>query len=136
MTGQGQLTLSISEKERQAQIQEARRLSKLDFETPKTETKIERHSTPRSGMTHDPAHKSTGAQPPFKKKFVAKGHDAIVKDMQAKATPVFIESMAGDIIDGVFVGSDRYTISLKDSDGNVMHVYKHGIFAFGKQTNA
>ena len=118
---EGQLSLSITERERQVQIKEARRLSMLDVAT-----------TQPAKSSHYQA--QNNSKQPFKKKFTPKGHDAILKDFQAKNTPVFIESIGGDLIEGVVTASDRYTISIRDKDGNIETIYKHGIFSFGKQS--
>ena len=129
MTG-NTLGLSISEKERAVQIQEARRLSQLETPnpSPKPVWKTTTTAAPRPASESKPA---------FKKKYVPKGHDATIKDLQAKRTPIFIETINNDVIHGIIVNSDRYTISVRsDSDGSgkefIEHFYKHGILSFGK----
>lgn len=137
------LSLSPSEKERQEQIREAKRLSQLDFDTDKrgsssNVTPIRSDST-KSGATSAKMPKLQESTA-VKKKYVPKGHDGILKDLQAHRAPVFIEFMNGETVEGVIVASDRYTISLRKSVpesgyDDIEHFYKHGIRSFGKTKN-
>lgn len=128
------LGLSISEKERAVQIAEARRLAQLEV-APKLKITARIYDSNEKPKTFPAGQHGISAA--VKKKYVPKGHDAIIKDYQANKSKIFVESLSGDIIHGVIVGSDRYTISVKITDevgvALVEHIYKHGIFSFGKE---
>lgn len=131
------LSLSPSEKERQEQIKEAKRLSMLDI----TETA----SKPTSGAVARtdalrvvPIREGARQQDKVKKQpYTPKGHDGILKDLQRHKAEVYIEFMDGRVESGTIVASDRYTISLrlKEVDApydDIEHFYKHSIRSFGK----
>lgn len=71
-----------------------------------------------------------GARPP-KKVFVAKGHDAILKNMQDTAGKVEITTMGdGSTHVGTLVARDKYTITIQCADGRRYTFYKHAIESF------
>jgi sRNA-binding regulator protein Hfq len=65
-----------------------------------------------------------------KPKFVAKGHDAILKNAQDAGSDIAIEFMSGNQILGKLVNRDKYTITVLVPSGDKMTVYKHAIEFF------
>ena len=72
-----------------------------------------------------------------KAKFVAKGHDAILKNAQDAGSNIEIVTMSGEVIIGKLLNRDKFTVTLMGDDGRKLTVYKHGIesFAVGKALN-
>lgn len=61
--------------------------------------------------------------------FVAKGHDAKLKEFQDRKTPVLVTFMSGERIGGIVSNRDKYTITIKDTTYETV-VYKHAIESF------
>lgn len=60
------------------------------------------------------------------------GHDAILKDMQAREVTVELFLMnSSDPMVGQLIASDKFTISVK-ANGRVHHLFKHGIESFSE----
>ena len=65
-----------------------------------------------------------------KPKFVAKGHDAILKGAQDTGSQVRIVCISGVDIQGKMVNRDKYTITIEFVDGIRQTFYKHAIEFF------
>lgn len=65
-----------------------------------------------------------------KPKFVAKGHDAILKNAQDASERIEIIAMSGDVIVGKILNRDKFTITILEDSGKKRTVYKHGIESF------
>lgn len=70
-----------------------------------------------------------------KKAFVAKGHDAQLKEAQNEGYFVTLTTMLGERFEGKIIRRDRYTVTLKSSANGVFTdevatiYYKHGIIS-------
>lgn len=65
------------------------------------------------------------------KQFVAKGHDAILKELQDARARISIVTMSDATpVTGVLVGRDKYTITIGTEDGRRITIYKHAIESF------
>jgi len=62
-----------------------------------------------------------------KPKFEAKGHDRQLQDAQYSGRQIEIETMSGVLHVGVLIRRDRYTLTLRHSDGRVRMYFKHAI---------
>ena len=97
------------EQVRQDQIREGQRRSTL--------------STSGSRDAHKPL--------PPKKAFVAKGHDAILKNQQDAGGLLEITTIGdGSVFVGKLVARDKYTITIEKNDGGRKTFYKHAIESF------
>jgi sRNA-binding regulator protein Hfq len=66
-----------------------------------------------------------------KGKFIAKGHDAILKSAQDAGDTIEIIAMSGDVIVGKLLNRDKFTVTILEEDsGKKKTVYKHGIESF------
>lgn len=65
-----------------------------------------------------------------KAKFVAKGHDAILKAGQDSGSNINIMTTGGLEIVGKLVNRDKFTITVEYHDGGRATVYKHAIESF------
>lgn len=65
-----------------------------------------------------------------KPKFVAKGHDAILKSAQDAGEHIEIIAMSGDVISGKILNRDKFTVTILEDSGKRRTVYKHGIESF------
>lgn len=82
-----------------------------------------------------PEHKrSTGTDAP-RRKFVPKGHDAILAAAQEAKKPVLITTMAGETFHGVIVARDKFTITLHTGEHGITF-YKHAVESFTTNTEA
>lgn len=75
---------------------------------------LENSSKPRSGNVRSPQ---------------AKGHDAVLKAIQTQERQVAVRAQSGETYRGLIVGRDKYTITVKGSDGVRWLIYKHAIEA-------
>ena len=66
-----------------------------------------------------------------RKKFVAKGHDALLERLQMSSQEIQITTVNGD--EGAYAGfihkRDKWTVTLKLHDGRLAIIYKHAIEA-------
>jgi sRNA-binding regulator protein Hfq len=58
------------------------------------------------------------------------GHDSVIKAIQAQGRTLTILKTSGEERTGLIVGRDKYTITLKGSDGIRRVIYKHAIEEF------
>jgi sRNA-binding regulator protein Hfq len=65
-----------------------------------------------------------------KPKFVAKGHDAILKGAQDAGEHIEIIAMSGDVISGKILNRDKFTVTILEDSGKRRTIYKHGIESF------
>lgn len=66
-----------------------------------------------------------------KQKFVAKGHDAILKVGQDAGSSIQLTFMgSSEIIIGTLVNRDKFTITIEFESGNRETFYKHAIKSF------
>lgn len=65
-----------------------------------------------------------------KPKFVAKGHDAILKNAQDAGEQIEIIAMSGDVIVGKILNRDKFTVTILQDSGKKRTIYKHGIESF------
>lgn len=61
------------------------------------------------------------------KKFVAKGHDAQLMDAQMSHAAVTLNTISGATFDGTISRRDKFTITLRDKEGQDEIFYKHAI---------
>lgn len=66
----------------------------------------------------------------IKPKFVAKGHDAILKSGQDTGGTINITTMSGEVLVGMLINRDKYTVTLDTKTGERLTVYKHAIESF------
>lgn len=65
---------------------------------------------------------------PFKKPFIAKGHDRQLGDAQDRRDEVIVLTVGGESHTGVIVKRDKFTISLDCGQGDkIKLLYKHAI---------
>lgn len=65
------------------------------------------------------------------KKFIAKGHDAILKNAQDAGDMIKITAISGEIVIGKLVNRDKFTITvIEDATGDKATFYKHAIESF------
>lgn len=112
------------EQERLNQIREASRLSEGD------EQPIHRKKTLHLRQSSRPSKNS----PAPRARHTPKGHDAKLKAWQADGRYVevgFIFGFSDEVstVAGVITESDRYTITIRQSSGDEMLIYKHAISA-------
>lgn len=69
----------------------------------------------RDAKTYYTASNATTAPAP--RKFVAKGHDAQLQGAQINHTPTVITLISGEKARGIIVKRDKYTITLRYSEG-------------------
>lgn len=86
---------------------------------------------------HHEGQRRTGtltARPGFskaKRPFVAKGHDAILKEVQDSEGRLLVTMMSdGSAVEGVLVARDKFTITLLTDEGRRRTLYKHAIESF------
>lgn len=77
-----------------------------------------------------PSHQSANAAHRKSKPFVAKGHDAILKDLQDNKHTTEINLISGEAYKGATIlARDKYTITI-GVGGNRVTIYKHAIESF------
>jgi RNA chaperone Hfq len=78
-----------------------------------------------------PSHHSAGnSQRNKSKPFIAKGHDAILKDLQDNKHTTSIALISGEVYKGVTIlARDKYTVTIA-ADGQRVTIYKHAIESF------
>lgn len=90
------------------------------------------HHTQQSHQSNNRNHGS--GQTSGKPKFVAKGHDSRLQDFQFNKTPIQVILMSGNVVSGVIIARDRYTITLLDSQtSEEVTFFKHAMEGFGKE---
>ena len=58
------------------------------------------------------------------------GHDTVIRAIQSQERQVTVGLMSGEVRTGVIVGRDKYTITVKGSDGVRRVIFKHAIEEF------
>lgn len=70
-----------------------------------------------------------------KKQFVAKGHDAILKELQDSGATISVALLGdGSEIIGKLVARDKFTLTVLTAAGSRRTIYKHAIESFGPAT--
>lgn len=99
---------------------------------PQSDIRQTLHATPKG-----PAFSSG---PIRKAPHVAKGHDAILKNLQDRGALIHITTVGGEAYHGKMINRDRYTITIRithaDKTFDDMTVYKHAIESFSSPTAA
>lgn len=93
-------------------------------------------SQPHQGTSVKPrsqSHAGNGGFPQ-RKPFVAKGHDAILKDLQDSKKDVLVAMLSGETETGKIVSRDKFTITVQKNNGtgHRITIYKHAIESFSE----
>ena len=75
-------------------------------------------------------YKTPNAPQAAKPKFVAKGHDAILKTAQDSKQSIRVVMTSGEVADGTVYNRDKFTITIEGADNTKTTYYKHAIESF------
>lgn len=94
------------------------------------------HANNTAGHPKGPAFPSG---PMRKAPHVAKGHDAILKNLQDRGAVINIQTISNELYVGTLVNRDRYTITIRrtiERQSTDYTIYKHAIESFSAQAAA